>query len=102
MKVARIIKKIFIINRKGGIGKTLVADEVVNGTDRFKATKEFMEFFKEKHKDEPIYCLPQSGVFVQSRFANQSVVAYNSRFPAALVISVLTHGVWKILKLKFQ
>ena len=27
---------------------------VVNGTNRFKATKEFMEFFKEEHKDGPI------------------------------------------------
>ena len=74
---------------------------VVNGTNRFKATKEFMEFFKEEHKDEPIYCLPQSEAFVQSRLANQSVVAYNPRLPAALATSVLTHGVWKILKLKF-
>lgn len=69
--------------------------------NRFKATKEFMEFFKEEHKDEPIYCLPQSEAFVQSRLANQSVVAYNPRLPAALATSVLTHGVWKILKLKF-
>ena len=74
---------------------------VVNGTNRFKATKEFMEFFKEEHKVEPIYCLPQSEAFVQSRLANQSVVAYNPRLPAALATSVLTHGVWKILKLKF-
>lgn len=74
---------------------------VVNGTNRFKATKKFMEFFKEEHKDEPIYCLPQSEAFVQSRLANQSVVAYNPRLPAALATSVLTHGVWKILKLKF-
>ncbi len=74
---------------------------VVNGTNRFKVTKEFMEFFKEEHKDEPIYCLPQSEAFVQSRLANQSVVAYNPRLPAALATSVLTHGVWKILKLKF-
>lgn len=151
------MKNILIINRKGGVGKTLVADElafaldaknvlycfydldgqggtlhepvemdnadmpatetmidlvkrnapdtpivyVVNGTNRFKATKEFMEFFKEEHKDEPIYCLPQSEAFVQSRLANQLVVAYNPRLPAALAISVLTHGVWKILKLKF-
>ena len=167
------MKNILIINRKGGVGKTLVADElafaldaknvpycfydldgqggtlhepvemddadisiidtpgllqgemgewvkdadvviipmrnapdtpivyVVNGTNRFKATKEFMEFFKEEHKDEPIYCLPQSEAFVQSRLANQSVVAYNPRLPAALATSVLTHGVWKILKLKF-
>ena len=75
---------------------------VVNGTNRFKATKEFMEFFKEERpKTEPIYCLPQSEAFVQSRLANQSVVAYNPRLPAALATSVLTHGVWKILKLKF-
>lgn len=47
------------------------------------------------------YCLPQSEAFVQSRLANQSVVAYNPRLPAALATSVLTHGVWKILKLKF-
>lgn len=74
---------------------------VVNGTNRFKVTKKFMEFFKEEHKDEPIYCLLQSEAFVQSRLANQSVVAYNPRLPAALATSVLTHGVWKILKLKF-
>ena len=74
---------------------------VVNGTNRFKATKEFMEFFKEEHKDEPIYCLPQSEAFVQSRLANQSVIAYNPRLLASLATSVLTHGVWKILKLKF-
>ena len=35
-----------------------------------------------------IYCLPQSEAFVQSRL------------PATLATSVLTHGVWKILKLK--
>ena len=61
----------------------------------------YLRQIKEEHKDEPIYCLPQSEAFVQSRLANQSVVAYNPRLPAALATSVLTHGVWKILKLKF-
>ena len=57
---------------------------------------------KEKqNNDKNTICVPQSEAFVQSRLANQSVVAYNPRLPAALATSVLTHGVWKILKLKF-
>ena len=166
------MKNILIINRKGGVGKTLVADELAFALDAknvpycfydldgqggtlhepvemdnadisiidtpgslqgemgewvkdadvviipmrpsvtdMPATETTIDLVKRNapdtpivyvvNKDEPIYCLPQSEAFVQSRLANQSVVAYNPRLPAALATSVLTHGVWKILKLKF-
>ncbi|PWX16216.1 hypothetical protein CYK66_10765 [Clostridium perfringens] len=37
---------------------------LVNGTNRFMSTKEFVEYINEEHAGETIYCLPQSEAFV--------------------------------------
>ena len=72
---------------------------VVNGINRFRATQEFLEFMNEEHAGEPIYCLPQSEAFTQSRLANQSVASYNAKHPAAIATKNFTDGVWKLLEL---
>ena len=135
------MKTILVCNQKGGVGKSLVADEiafsfersgipegnlvgdqwlkeadvvviptrttsrdieplmrmrkavfknsrakivyVMNGWNRFKASRDFMEWFEGLAGDQTVATLPQSEAFVQAGAAGKSVVEFDRRGKAA-------------------
>lgn len=74
---------------------------VVNGSNRFRATLDFLDFFREIHKGEVIQIIPQSEAFTQAKFRQQSVCEYNPKCPAAVSIDSLVAIINKILGLKY-
>ena len=73
---------------------------VVNGSNRFRATSDFLDFFREKHKGEIIHVIPQSEAFTQAKFRQQSVCEYSPKSPAAISIDSLVAIINKLLGLK--
>ena len=62
---------------------------VVNGTNRFRATQDFLEYFLDLHKSDAVFCIPQSEVFLQARLSGMSPDKLDKRSPAA---SFWSHG----------
>ena len=56
---------------------------VMNGWNRFKASRDFMEWFGGLAGDQTVVTLPQSEAFVQAGAGEQSVVEYDHRGKAA-------------------
>ena len=56
---------------------------VMNGWNRFKASRDFMEWFRGLAGDQTVVTLPQSEAFVQAGAGEQSVVEYDRRGKAA-------------------
>lgn len=56
---------------------------VMNGWNRFKASRDFMEWFGGLAGDQTVVTLPQSEAFVQAGAGEQSVVEYDRRGKAA-------------------
>lgn len=56
---------------------------VMNGWNRFKASREFLEWFVSQDKPLSIAKLPQAEAFVQAAAAGQSVVTFAPRTKAA-------------------
>lgn len=128
------MKTILVCNQKGGVGKSLVADEiafsfersgipvsfydldaqggtlhrtreavfkhsrakivyVMNGWNRFKASRDFMEWFEGLAGDQTVVTLPQSEAFVQAGAAGVSVVEFDRRGKAARATRALVDTV---------
>ena len=140
------MKTILVCNQKGGVGKSLVADEiafsfersgipvsfydldaqggtlhrtqeadgaqvavvdtpgalqegladivyVMNGWNRFKASRDFMEWFEGLAGDQTVVTLPQSEAFVQAGAAGVSVVKFDRRGKAARATRALVDTV---------
>ena len=56
---------------------------VMNGWNRFKASRDFMEWFEGLAGDQTVVTLPQSEAFVQAGAGEQSVVECDRRGKAA-------------------
>ena len=56
---------------------------VMNGWNRFKASRDFMEWFEGLAGDQTVVTLPQSEAFVQAGAAGASVVEFDRRGKAA-------------------
>ena len=56
---------------------------VMNGWNRFKASRDFMEWFDGLAGDQTVVTLPQSEAFVQAGAAGVSVVQFDRRGKAA-------------------
>ena len=56
---------------------------VMNGWNRFKASRDFMEWFEGLAGDQTVVTLPQSEAFVQAGAAGVSVVEFDRRGKAA-------------------
>lgn len=66
---------------------------VVNGTNRFRATQDFLEYFLDLHKSDAVFCIPQSEVFLQARLSGMSPDKLDKRSPAALCMREFTNSV---------
>ena len=66
---------------------------VVNGTNRFRATQDFLEYFLDLHKSDAVFCIPQSEVFLQARRSGMSPDKLDKRSPAALCMREFTNSV---------
>ena len=56
---------------------------VMNGWNRFKASRDFMEWFEGMAGDQTVVTLPQSEAFVQAGAAGKSMVEFDRRGKAA-------------------
>lgn len=63
---------------------------VMNGWNRFKASRDFMEWFKGLAGDQTVATLPQSEAFVQAGAAGKSVVEFDRRGKRAFTSSGMT------------
>ena len=66
---------------------------VMNGWNRFKASRDFMEWFDGLAGVQTVVKLPQSEAFVQAGAAEQSVVEYDKRGKAARATMELVNTV---------
>lgn len=62
---------------------------VMNGWNRFKASRDFMAWFEGLAGDQTVATLPQSEAFVQAGAAGKSVVEFDRRGKAAKATLVL-------------
>ena len=65
---------------------------VMNGWNRFKASRDFMEWFEGLAGDQTVVTLPQSEAFVQAGAAGVSVVEFDRRGKAARATRPGGHG----------
>ena len=72
---------------------------VFNGWNRYKATQEFEEWFKESYPDAKTIELPQSEAFTQAALNGQSVIDYKASGKPAEQISALVKMVFEELNL---
>lgn len=63
---------------------------VLNGWNRFTATNDFEEWFKEEYPNLNTVTVPQSEIFTQSALAGKSVVEFKPRSMASDQIKLLT------------
>lgn len=63
---------------------------VLNGWNRFTATHDFEEWFKEEYPNLNTVTVPQSEIFTQSALAGKSVVEFKPHSMAAEQIKLLT------------
>jgi chromosome partitioning protein len=73
---------------------------VLNGWNRWRASSDFLEWFKENSGDVPIYKLPQSEQFVQAGASGVSVVEYARHGSAAKSTLELCNAVRKLAGFK--
>ena len=73
---------------------------VLNGWNRWRASSDFLEWFKENSVDVPIYKLPQSEQFVQAGASGVSVVEYARHGAAAKSTLELCNAVRKLAGFK--
>ena len=66
---------------------------VMNGWNRFKASRDFMEWFEGLAGDQTVVTLPQSEAFVQAGAAGVSVVEFDRRGKAAKATRALVDTV---------
>ena len=66
---------------------------VMNGWNRFKASRDFMEWFEGLAGDQTVVTLPQSEAFVQAGAAGVSVVQFDRRGKAARATRALVDTV---------
>lgn len=66
---------------------------VMNGWNRFKASRDFMEWFKGLAGDQTVVTLPQSEAFVQAGAAGVFVVEFDRRGKAARATRALVDTV---------
>lgn len=66
---------------------------VTNGWNRFKASRDFMEWFEGLAGDQTVVTLPQSEAFVQAGAAGVSVVEFDRRGKAARATRALVDTV---------
>ena len=66
---------------------------VMNGWNRFKASRDFMDWFKGLAGDQTVVKLPQSEAFVQEGAAGKSIVGYAPRGKAAASVMELVNTV---------
>ena len=69
---------------------------VMNGWNRFKASRDFMQWFEGLAGDQPVATLPQSEAFVQAGAAGRSVVEFDRRGKAAKATRVLEDTVREV------
>ena len=66
---------------------------VMNGWNRFKASRDFMDWFKGLAGEQTVVKLPQSEAFVQAEAAGKSIVEYAPRGKAAASVMELVNTV---------
>ncbi|WP_394963211.1 hypothetical protein [Scardovia wiggsiae] len=66
---------------------------VMNGWNRFKASRDFMDWFKGLAGEQTVVKLPQSEAFVQAGAAGKSIVEYAPRGKAAASVMELVNTV---------
>ena len=76
-----------LVQNKEVKAKTIV---VLNGWNRFTATHDFEEWFKEEYPQLNTVTVPQSEIFTQSALAGKSVVEFKPHSMAAEQIKLLT------------
>lgn len=64
---------------------------VMNGWNRFKASRDFMDWFKGLAGEQTVVKLPQSEAFVQAGAAGKSIVEYAPRGKAAASVMELVN-----------
>lgn len=75
---------------------------VINGFNRFRASSDFLEWFRTSVQKKQIYTLPQSEQFVQASAAGMSVVEYAKRSNAARDTKVLCNAVRRLVGVKAE
>ena len=75
---------------------------VLNGWNRWRASADFLDWFKGQTKDGTICKLPQSEQFVQASAAGQSVVEYAKISPAAKATKELCNRIRKLAGFKAE
>ena len=85
------------VNAAGKSGKVLY---VLNGWNRWRASSDFLEWFKGTAGDAPILKLPQSEQFVQASAGGLSVVEYARHGAAARATLELCNRVRKLAGFK--
>ena len=73
---------------------------VLNGWNRWRASNDFLEWFKPNSGDASIYKLPQSEQFVQAGASSISVVEYAQHGAAAKATLELCNAVRKLAGFK--
>lgn len=68
----------------------------MNGWNRFKASRDFMEWFRGLAGDQTVTTLPQSEAFVQAQTGGQSIVKYDRRGKAAKATLSMVNTVCEI------
>ena len=91
----RMQKAVQVVQQKG---KPVLY--VLNGWNRWRASSDFLEWFKASGVDAPIFKLPQSEQFVQASAGGVSVVAYSRHSPAARATLDLCNRVRKLAGFK--
>lgn len=69
---------------------------VMNGWNRFKASRDFMQWFEGLAGDQTVATLPQSEAFVQAGAAGRSVIEFDRRGKAAKATRVLVDTVREV------
>lgn len=75
---------------------------VLNGWNRWRASSDFLEWFRGSCRDAPILKLPQSEQFVQASAGGVSVVEYSRHSPAARATLELCNRVRKMAGFKAE
>lgn len=68
---------------------------VINGWNRFKASKDFLDWFKDSTEKQIILKIPQSESFVQAGANEKSVIEYAPRTKAAVATVKMVNSIRK-------
>lgn len=80
--------------------KKLPVIYIINGINRWRASRDFKDWIYKEFEGERILQIPQSEVFVQAVLAEKSVVETAPDSPAAYAIRLLYQEVKKIIGIK--